>query len=145
MFDIKELIRNDIAFIDHHCRLAEAARLLCVSDQLVLPVVNECFEPVGMLTERDVLAWLCSGKDRNARVADYVRTEFTTIDDRAGLVDVICIFAGENHREILIVSDGVLAGLIKRGNLIKYLIDKGHLQADLSAEDGQPEKMKSGV
>ena len=124
MFDIKELIRNDIAFIDSHCRLSEAAGVLCVSDQLVLPVVNECLEPVGIVTERDVLAWLCSGKDRKAKVSGCMRTEFATIDDRAGLIDVVYIFAEENHREIPVVSDGVLTGLIRRSSLIKYLVDK---------------------
>jgi predicted transcriptional regulator len=140
MFDIKELIRKDAAFIDDHCRLAEAARLLCVSDQLLLPVVNECLEPIGVVTEKDVLGWLCAGRDRDAKVADCMQTEFTTLDDSAGLIDVVYMFARENHREIPVVSDGVLAGLIKRGNLIKYLIDK-----KTAANRGAEKKMKCGV
>ncbi len=124
MFDIKELIGSEVVFVDNCCQLAEAARLLCISDQLVLPVVNECLEPVGIVTERDVLAWLCSGKDRKAKVSDCMRMKFATIDTCAGLADAVCIFAEENHREIPVVSDGVLKGLIKRGSLVKYLIDE---------------------
>jgi predicted transcriptional regulator len=124
MFDIKDLISKDISFVVDHCQLAEAVRLLCTSDQFLLPVVNQCLEPVGILTEKDVLAWLCNGRNKNAEVVDCMQTEFITLDDKTGLIDMMCIFARENHREILVVSDGVLTGLIKRGNIIKYLIDK---------------------
>ena len=140
MFDIKELIRNDIAFIDDRCRLAETARLLCISDQLILPVVNECLEPVGIVTEKDVLSWLCTGRDRDAKAADFMQTKFTTLDYGAGLIDVVYMFTVEKHREIPVVSDGVLAGFIKRGSLIKYLIDK-----KASAGRQPKEKTKCGL
>jgi predicted transcriptional regulator len=124
MFDIKKLIKNDIAFIDCSCLLAQAAKLLSVSDQWVLPVVNEYLEIIGIVTEKDVLAWLCSGKDRKAKAIDYMRTEFVTIDAGAEIAIIAYIFAEENYKEVPVVSDGILTGLITRSSVIKYLIDE---------------------
>lgn len=124
MFDIKDFIRSDAVFVDSQCQIAKAARLLYTSGQIVLPVVNQCLEPIGILTEKDILAWLYNGRKRDAKVTDCMRVEFTTLDDKTGLIDMVYIFAGENYREIPVVSNGVLTGLIKRGDVIKYLLDK---------------------
>ena len=134
MFDIKDFIRSDAVFVDSQCQITEAARLLCTSGQIVLPVVNQCLEPVGILTEKDILAWLYNGRKRDAKVTDCMRVKFTTLDDKTGLIDMVYIFAGGNYREIPVVSNGVLTGLIKRGDVIKYLVDQK------TAADRQVEK-----
>lgn len=124
MFDLKDLIRDKIAYIDERWRLDEAAVLLCNCDQVFLPVVNRNLEPVGIITEKDILNWVCNGRNKEARISDCMRTEFTTVDSGTGLVDLVYIFAKENHCQMQVVSDGIVCGLIKRSSLIKYLLDK---------------------
>lgn len=124
MFNLKDLTRDRIAYIDERWRLNEAADLLCSCDQVFLPVVNRNLEPVGIITEKDVLTWICNGRDMNARISDCMRTEFMTIDDKTGLVDLVYMFARENHCQMQVVSNGIVSGLIKRGSIIKYLLER---------------------
>lgn len=124
MFDLRNFIIRKIVYIDPSCRFAQAAKLLCASSQIVLPVVNECVEPVGILTEKDILAGLCSGIDRNTKAAECMQTRFTVISEDIGLIDIVHIFAGENYRQIMVVSEEVLVGLVNRMAIIKYLIDE---------------------
>jgi predicted transcriptional regulator len=124
MFDLKDLTRDKIAYIDERWRLDEAAEVLCNCDQVFLPVVNRNLEPVGIITEKDILSWVCNGRDKNARVSDCMRTKFTTIDSKTSLVDLVYIFARENHSQMQVVSNGIVCGLIKRSSVIKYLLDR---------------------
>jgi CBS domain-containing protein len=53
-----------------------------------------------------------------------MRTEFVTIDAGAEIAIIAYIFAEENYKEVPVVSDGILTGLITRSSVIKYLIDE---------------------
>ena len=123
MFDLRDFIVREIVYIDEDCRLGQAAEMLCDSGQVVLPVVNQCLELVGILTEKAVLAYLCSGRDRNIKAAKCMQTKFTSVDENTGFIDVVCVFARENYRQIPVVSEQVLVGLFNRTDIIRYLMD----------------------
>jgi predicted transcriptional regulator len=124
VFDLRNFIVRGLVYIDPNCQFARAAKLLCASSQIILPVVNECLEPVGILTEKDILAGLCNGIDRNTKAAECMQTKFTVISENIGLIDIVRIFASENYKQIMVVCEGVLVGLVNRTAIIKYLLDE---------------------
>ncbi|MDD5134631.1 MAG: CBS domain-containing protein [Phycisphaerae bacterium] len=124
MFNLGDFIVRNVAYVDENCGLTQAAKLLCVSGQIILPAVDDCIKPVGVLTEKDILRRFLKSKGKDSKVAEGMHTNFTAIGENAGLIDIVRIFAGENFSQIMVVSEGVLVGLVNRTAIIKYLMDE---------------------
>ncbi|MBN1787034.1 MAG: CBS domain-containing protein [Sedimentisphaerales bacterium] len=124
MFCVKDLTRGKIAYIDERWKVNEAADLLCSCDQVFLPVVDRNLDAVGIITEKDILNWVCNGRDKEAKVSECMRTEFATVENNVSLIELVYIFAKENHSQMLVVSKRHVIGLIKRSVVLKYLLDR---------------------
>ena len=125
MFNLSDLMVRQMVFVRQDCRIGQAAKLLCACNQTILPILNQCSEIVGILTEKDILKWLCNLRDKNAEVLMCMRTKFVCIATNTGLIDLVRLFAEKNYRHVLVVSDGVLMGVVNRTDLIKYLLSIG--------------------
>lgn len=94
-------------------------------------VVVEDLQPVGILTERDVLRRLPEGwfTSRERRVGTAVREIMSrppvTVRGRASLTEALETMDRLHHRHLVVVGrDGKLKGLLTTNDIVQFLTDK---------------------
>ena len=109
----------------------EAAELLTDNHVTGIPVVDEAHNLVGILSEYDILKVLkeCAPED-NKTVNDFMTRNVITFPDNATTIQIWEFFIDNpTKRRVPIVSNGKLAGVVSRGDIVKQIIklhkDKG--------------------
>jgi CBS domain-containing protein len=92
-------------------------RLGCV------PVVDDCGQPIGMVTKLDVVESLAAAADRkDLRVADVMMPLAITLTDSASVADAAALMALEEMHHVLIVSSRRLVGLVSTMDVTRWVI-----------------------
>ncbi len=86
--------------------------------------LNEDNNLVGMVTEKDILKVLYTGKIRGKRVEDIMSTKITTFNENEDLMSIMKCLVDNNFRRVPITSGSILTGIITRRDIIKFLSSK---------------------
>jgi len=103
--------------------VAEAVRRLAQHNIGALVVVNAAGEPVGMLSERDIIRDLAVSSDVLSKSAEDLMSRHITTGTLAD--DVDAVFRTMTHRRfrhLPVVEDGRLIGLVSIGDLVKAVL-----------------------
>lgn len=90
------------------------------------PVIDECGNLVGVLTERAFLeAVVVAGyhAEGGGRVGDHMQTEIQTVNVDASLFDVATLFIETGFRWFPVVDENRLVGVIARREVLRAIID----------------------
>lgn len=90
------------------------------------PVVDDCGELVGILSESDCLKSVLAAsyhQEQVGLVEDFMCTTLETISPEADIVSVAEIFIDKNRRRLPVVEDGKLVGQISRRDLLRAMKD----------------------
>ena len=109
-------------------RTIRDAAVLMESTGLGALVVCDGGEPVGMVTDRDLVRRaLAKGLDPEGRVDGVMTMPLETIDAEADLHDAVQVFGSKAVRRLAVVDDGTFVGVVAVDDLV---ID---LASDLAA------------
>ncbi len=100
-------------------------------------------KPVGILTQKDVIALLNAQADRKKPVSAYMTQPLQTLDEQASISDALA-FCREKRIKLVVITDaqGALSGLISQKELVSlyynqwFTLLKGH-QEELSRLNGE--------
>lgn len=116
--------------------IVEAVRRLAQHNIGALVVVNAAGEPVGMLSERDIIRDLAVSSDVLSKSAEDLMSRRITTGTLGD--DVDAVFQTMTHRRfrhLPVVEDGRLIGLVSIGDLVKaVLIDYQGAVANLETQ-----------
>ncbi len=126
MFKAKTVMVTDIITVKKQTPIYEAIRILVEHNITGLPVVNEDTTLAGILSEKDVLKLLYETHDKPGVVEDYMSENIVTFDENDNLIDITECLINNNFRRVPITSDGKLAGIISRKDIIKYILELRH-------------------
>jgi CBS domain-containing protein len=88
-----------------------------------LPVVDPDLKLVGVLAESDVLRLLYETADRaDQTVADYMTTDFTSLDVDASLIDLCDHLINSPARVMPLTESGRLRAIASRSDLIQGIL-----------------------
>ena len=124
MITAKDIMIDDIITAGIDTKLGKAIRLLVQNRITGLPVVDEDNNLIGMVTEKDLLKVLYSGKIKGRRVEDIMTTEIITFNENDDLMAVMKCLVENNFRRVPITSGRILKGIITRRDIIKFLSSK---------------------
>jgi CBS domain-containing protein len=88
------------------------------------PVVNEQNEVVGILTEKDCLRLLSTGRDADfpsGTVAEYMTEKVITVPPNMNVYFVAGMFLNDVVRRFPVVEDGKLVGAITRFDILRAI------------------------
>ncbi len=123
MFEIKTVMTADVLSVSRHTPINNALQMMVDNDITGLPVVNDDMTLAGVISEKDVLELLHDVEESPATVEDFMTTPAHSFDQDDNLIDV-CDFLIKHHfRRVPITSDGKLAGIITRKDIVKYIVD----------------------
>lgn len=119
------MVAKPLAFAPDR-RLLDAVRVLV--DQRIpgAPVVDECGNLVGVLTERAFLeAVVVAGyhAEGGGAVGDHMNSEVQTVSVDASLFEVATLFIETGFRWFPVVDDNRLVGVVARREVLRAIID----------------------
>lgn len=104
----------------------------------VLPILNENREVIGLISRLVVGKSIHLGLGE-ARVSDYMTTDFATLPPTATLTDIQELIIENRQRFIPVVENGQPLGAITRTDLLHLLVnDPGRMPRRLLSEDEHP-------
>lgn len=120
MATIRDVMSTDVISVHPDTPVAEAIRLLIEYGISGLPVVDDDFRIVGVLSEKDVLkAFYEDARDVSALMTK--NPDALAVD--APLVDAFDSLMTHNFRRLLIHDQGKLVGLISRADLMPLVLE----------------------
>lgn len=113
---------SDVVTIRPGATILEAIRLLVDRNIGALVVVKEG-EPVGILSERDVLTFTAGGPGllADTRVGDLMTREMITAGPRNTLSHAMDVMTRRRIRHLPILDDGALVGIVSIGDVVNAL------------------------
>ena len=125
-----EYCNRDVVIVSKTEPVNEAIRLMRsnhVGDVVVVETLGETTNPVGILTDRDiVLELLAEGVDLDAvTIGDVMSYELVTVSENTKLIDTIKLMRDKGVRRIPVVNDsGGLEGLLTVDDLLELMAEQ---------------------
>ena len=113
---------TDIIAVKKHTPVNRVIEILLENDITGLPVVNDDMTLAGIISEKDVLTLLSDLKDESAKVEDFMTKDVVSFDQEEDLIAICECLTQNNFRRVPIVSQGKLAGIVSRRDIIKYIL-----------------------
>ena len=130
MLKAKSLMKTSVISVKTDTTIDEVISLLAKNNITGLPVVDDDMTLIGVVTEKDVLkllsdhnlvATLPDLEASSVKVSEFMTTEVTTFNQDADLVDICDCLVQNNFRRVPILTDGKLAGIISRKDIIAVI------------------------
>ncbi len=118
---VPDFMAPTVATIDHEATLQEAAEALTASEIGVVVVLGE-HAPVGILSERDVVAHVAVGTDLSHLLVGEVMTDdVVTISADADLADAIAAMATAGVRHLPVLREERMVGMVSARDVLEVL------------------------
>jgi CBS domain-containing protein len=120
----KDVMSTDVMTIRQDTKIKDIIWLLVQHRITGLPVVSEDMQLVGMVTEKDILKMLYERKPNVKSAGDLMSSNIESFDENDNLMEVFKALVENNYRRVPILSEGKLAGIISRADIIRFLSKK---------------------
>jgi CBS domain-containing protein len=140
----KDIMTKDLATVQPDASIREAARLMTERRLSGLPVVTADGRAIGILTASDLLhrietgtdrrpSWFSSffarpdelarqyAKDHGRKVHEVMSRHVVSVLEDASLSEVADVLDRNGFKRVPVTRDGVLVGIISRGDLVRVL------------------------
>ena len=125
---IARVMREDFLTLDPAMPIRQAAGLLLASDLESAPVVDGSGALVGILTQKDCFRPALQAsyyQQWTGTVAERMSSPVTTIEADTDIVTAAETFLSEPHRTLPVVRAGQLAGMLRREDVLRRLLELG--------------------
>ena len=122
MFTANSVMTKDVITVSQNTPVYEAMRVLVENRITGLPVVSDDMSLLGMVSEKDMLKLLYETHIQDAPVAEVMTREVVSFDENDDVIDVCECLIDNHFRRIPILSEGRLAGIISRRDIIKFIL-----------------------
>lgn len=158
---IAEVMTPDVATVRPDTPLVDAIELMVERGISGLPVVDGIGAPIGVLTEGDLLRRIELGTDvdhagllevagdaadyvrsRGRRVQDVMTRSPITIPETAPVALAVKLMREHQVRRLIVVCDGVMAGVVTRADLVRAL---GRLLRQEAGRDGTDRALEARI
>jgi CBS domain-containing protein len=120
VFAVKHIMSRDIISVKNNASVIEAVSVM-VENDIGSVVVTKDGEPVGILTERDIMKRCCPERlcNQNLKVEKIMSTPLVTIDANASLGEAATLMMDKNIRRLLVVEKGKIVGIITQKDVLR--------------------------
>ena len=120
---VKAFMNRDLVSIDASRTIKEAVKRMVKAEIGSIVITNDG-EPVGIVTERDVLKRaLMAAKRPNRPVREIMSTPLITIDSLATIGEAAELMTNREIRRLLVTEKDKVVGIITQRDIQKALLD----------------------
>lgn len=127
---IHRLATRDLATVPPDATLQEVAEELAM-DEIGVVVVRHGHEPVGVVSERDLVAVIASGGDLDTQATDLMTVDLVSAHEDTTVLDVARLMIDAAVRHVLVRGDGEgedpptgpIVGIVSMRDVIGFLLE----------------------
>jgi CBS domain-containing protein len=134
MLKVKDVMTTDVVTVKSQTSVYEAIQELIDNNITGLPVVDDDMTVAGVISEKDMLKLLYDLEKDGGTVADHMTETAVSFDPEDTLLDICNCFMKNPFRRVPILSDGKLAGIISRADIIEYILKIKQHEEDQSPQ-----------
>lgn len=125
----------DVIHVSLQTRGEDAIRTLIDNSISGLPVVDDAGTVAGIVSEFQLLEVVYDARVKDMPVSELMTTEVLTVEGNTPLADVVSLFVMHRIRRLPVIQDGKLAGIVSRGDILRYALNaaEGRQSADTEA------------
>jgi CBS domain-containing protein len=123
---VADVIRPALTTVDQTDHVAAAAYLMRHAGKTALVVLDgtDTNQPIGLITEADIVHTVADGKDVNeVRIRDLMTRSPTTIPATMSIRDAAETMLGGHFRHLPVVDGTELSGIVDIGDICRALLD----------------------
>ena len=118
-YEVRNIMSEDLVSADSEATLAQAMKQMVEKD-IGSVIVTEGGQPVGILTERDILKDFCvDPQSGESRILDIMTSPLITIDAGAALGHAADMMAQKKIRRLLVTEDDVIRGIVTERDIMR--------------------------
>lgn len=121
---VRDVMTKEIVSVEKTDLVTKAIDLM-VKKEISSVVITENGEPVGILTERDIMKRVCPQMlcSRKVTVGEVMSHPLVTIEADARLGEAAMRMLEKNIRRLLVVDEGKVVGIITQGDVMRGTLD----------------------
>ncbi len=125
MLKAKDIMTKNVISLEKETPVSQALKVLFDNNISSIPVVEEDNTLVGILSEKDMLKLFGKEeKSKSKKVDDYMTQPAVHFDENENLHDVCDCLMNNYFRGVPVTSNGKLAGIVSRRDILKYIIEQ---------------------
>jgi len=118
-YEVRNIMSEDLVSADSEATLAQAMKQMVEKD-IGSVIVTEGGQPVGIITERDILKDFCvNPQSGESRILDIMTSPLITIDASAALGHAADMMAQKKIRRLLVTEDDVIRGIVTERDIMR--------------------------
>lgn len=123
MMTVKEFMNKKVLTVSKEDSILDAARAMASHDVGALIIVNKAKNPLGIVTERDILKKIVAYERdaNNVKVKDVMTTDMVTVEADSSILSLSQQMEKNNLRRMPVTKKGKLVGIITSRDLIKIM------------------------
>lgn len=134
MLELKEILKKKggkPVIVPEASTVASAIRTMNESRVGSVMVQGSGGEPIGILTERDVIRLYAEGESdfETMLIKDWMTTEMTIGKPSDTVSEVLAIMTVKRFRHLPVVEDGKMVGVVSIGDLVKAKLEETAFEA----------------
>lgn len=129
--DILDKKGSDVVTVAPTAPLGSAIDVLAARN-IGAVVVVEAGQPVGILSERDVIRILAGAPTglREQKIGDLMTKDLVTVAPGASIEEIKDLMTDRRIRHLPVVTDGGLVGILSIGDVVKHRIREAREEAE---------------
>lgn len=130
--NVKDAMVTAVVTVKKNTTISEAAEKM-IEHQIGSLVVMDKNEPVGILTERDLVRVLAEKKDaEKTNVKDTMSAPIISVDPKTELFGAASIMSRFNIRRLPVMENNKLAGIITAQDILRFAPEEGKILSELA-------------
>ena len=123
---------DGVVTIDTSLNLQSAADLM-MRHRIAALIVTDHAQPVGLLSERDLVGAMAEKGPRAAEtpIRDVVMDLMLTVSPEQSLKRAMMLMTSKRVRHLPVVEDEELIGIVSLGDVIKYRLDEMEMESNV--------------
>ena len=123
MYKAEDIMTKNVLTVRKETALYDAMSMMVHKKISGLPVVDEDYNFLGLITEKDMLAVLEKVNDiEHYKVKDFMTKNIVTASPDITVIEICHLLYEKPFRRIPIVKDGKLCGIVSRRDIISIML-----------------------
>ncbi len=123
MFKLETIMVKEVLTVKPETNIYDAMRLLLDNRISGLPVVDDAYNLVGIISEKDMLRLLLDESGHpGGTVAEYMTKKVKSFSPDDTAIDLCEFFMSSPVRRVPIAQDGRLIGVVSRRDILKLIM-----------------------
>jgi len=118
----RDVMKCGLLTVRRETPIYEAMEIIATRSITGLPVVDDCMNLVGIVSEKDMLKLLYDPNVKAGKTEDFMTEEVVSFNHNADLSDVCDCLINNRFRRVPILDQGKVVGIISRADVITYIL-----------------------